>query len=45
MFAKEYDLERGSSQLVFETFDWNPGVYFVNISVDGERVTRKLVVQ
>ncbi len=45
MFAKDYDLERGSSQLVFETFDWNPGVYFVNISVDGERVTRKLVVQ
>jgi hypothetical protein len=45
MFTKDYDLERGSSQLVFETFDWNPGVYFVNISVDGERVTRKLVVQ
>ncbi|MDR9373334.1 MAG: T9SS type A sorting domain-containing protein [Schleiferiaceae bacterium] len=38
-------LRGGAGQMAFETFDWGAGVYFVNINVDGEKVTRKLVVQ
>lgn len=45
VMQKVYNLERGSSELRFETLDWAAGVYFVNVIVDGERVTRKLVVQ
>ncbi|MCR9153673.1 MAG: T9SS type A sorting domain-containing protein [Bacteroidetes bacterium] len=44
VMQKDYNLERGSSTLVFETFDYTPGIYFVNVSIDGKRVTRKLIV-
>lgn len=45
VFSKDYQLEMGSSRLLFETFDWKAGMYFVNIEIDGERLTRKLVVR
>ncbi|WP_421753084.1 T9SS type A sorting domain-containing protein [Croceimicrobium sp.] len=45
MMQKDYHLERGSASLVFETFDYTPGIYFVNLSIDGQRVTRKLIVK
>lgn len=45
VYEKTHSLERGSAQLVFDTFEWKPGIYFVNVTVDGERVTRKLIVQ
>ena len=45
VYANDYNLDRGTNRLVFETFDWKSGVYFVNINVAGKRLTRKLVVQ
>lgn len=38
-------LRAGPGQLELETFDWKAGVYFVNMQIEGEKVTRKLVVQ
>lgn len=44
MLRKDYSLHRGSSTLVFDTFEYTPGIYFVNVNIDGEQVTRKLIV-
>ncbi len=45
MMERDYQLERGSSTLVFETYDYTPGIYFINLMIDGERITRKLIVE
>jgi hypothetical protein len=45
MMSKDYHLERGSATMVFETIEYTPGIYFINLSIDGERVTRKLIVK
>lgn len=45
VMSKDYHLERGSATMVFETLEYTPGIYFVNLSIDGERVTRKLIVR
>jgi hypothetical protein len=45
IFERDYNLDRGTNELVLETFEWNPGVYFVNLNVGGKILTRKLVVQ
>lgn len=43
--SRDESLDPGSNTLVFETFEWTPGVYFVNIEIAGKRLTRKLVVR
>lgn len=45
IMRKDYDLQRGSSTLVFDVLDYAPGIYFVNLNIDGQRVTRKLIVE
>lgn len=45
VMQKDYDLQRGSSTLVFDLLDYAPGIYFVNLNIDGQRVTRKLIVE
>lgn len=45
IYSKDYHMERGSAHLAFDTFEWKSGIYFVNVAIDGKRVTRKLIVQ
>lgn len=45
VYNSKYNLDKGSNQLQFETFNWNAGVYFINLTIDGQHLTRKLVVQ
>jgi hypothetical protein len=45
VYDNSYDLSGGTNTLVFETIGWKAGIYFVNINIAGQRLTRKLVVK
>ncbi len=45
VWSEQYIVERGTNRITLEAFDWKPGVYFVNVLIQGKRLTRKLVVR
>ena len=45
LLSFEQESEPGVNQIKFDVTGWAPGMYVVAIEVDGERVTRKVVVQ